>query len=268
MSKELKQLFESAGVPQEVGTQATAIFEAAVAEAADARLVESTSQLQEAFEARFEETKTAWLTEQTANVNAVLDQALAEWASDNVLAIDSNLKVQIAESFLASIGTALVQEGFALKNEGEPLSEKFKQDSTETLALAESLQTELTEAQAELNKFRKAEVMATVTEGMSAVSADRVRSLCEKMTFSDLASFTSQAQAIAEAFGKKVNEGKKPDEEEKKPAEEDKGVDPAEKPAEEDKDNKEEKPVTESYDPAAAAAAFLKTGKLNPLSGA
>jgi hypothetical protein len=266
MSKELKQLFESAGVPQELGAQATAIFEAAVSEAADARLVEQTAQLQEAFEARFEETKTAWLTEQTAHVEAVLDQALAEWANDNVVAIDSQLKVQVAESFMAGISAALVNEGFALKNEGETLTEKFKQDSDQTLALAESLQGQLNEAQAELNKFRKAEVMAAVTEGMSVLSADRVRSLCEKLTFTDLEAFKSQAQAIAEAFGKtKLNEGeKKGDEEDKSAKPEDKGVDDADTKPEDKKAEDEEgkNPVNEAYDPAAAAAAFLKTGKL------
>ena len=270
MSEELKKLFEGAGIPAEVGVKVSALFEATVAEASDNKVAGMTAELQESFEKRFEEVKESWTAEATKKLDEALDQALNEWASDNVVAIDSQLKVDIAESFMSIIGSAITTEGYTLANKGETLSEKFKQDQEVTQKLAEDLQEQLNQAQATLLGYQKAECIQKITEGMSAVSADRVNSLCEKLQFKDLDSFSAQAKAIAEAFGKKEDGGddKGGDKGGDGDGEDDKGVD---KGTEDDKkgdgegdkggDDKGQK-TNEAFDSAAAAAAFLRTGRV------
>ena len=96
MSKELKTLFENAGIPQDVGTTALAIFEASVNEAADVKLAALSQELQESLETRFEEVKSKWVTEQSESISEMNNKSLADWSNYNVVSLYNKVKVEVA----------------------------------------------------------------------------------------------------------------------------------------------------------------------------
>lgn len=268
MNEQLKKLFESAGIPADVGDQALAIFEAAVKEGVDVGLAEHISQMQEAFESKFAEQTEAFISEKTATIETLMQESLLEWAKENAVAIDGSLKIQIAESFLRNIGTAMTNEGYTLVNEGgTTLTEQAIQESSNKDAQIALLQAKLAEVTNIMDGVRRKEIVESATQGLSDVQTERVKSLCESLSFKDIESFASQVSIIAEAFGGKkvVKEGTseedKGDEDPAKKAEGDKGVDDAEKKEGETSDKKGDEKIDESTNAARAAAHFLATGR-------
>lgn len=273
MNETLKALFESAGLPADFPQKASVLFEAAVNEAVDAKVAEQVAAIQESAEKKFDEAKAEWLEEQNALMESFLDSVVVEWAKENAVALDAKVKTDIAESVLSTFRNVLESQGFKLPAEKSTIVESAQAKVTEVEAKLASTSAELAEAQAKLISYQKAEVIAEATEGLSDVATDRVASLAENVAFKDLESFKKSVAIIAEAFGKKVTEGKSEDEDngEGDGEGEDKGVDGAgdgegegsgegEGKGGDDEDNKGEQ-TNESFDIVQASLNFIKTGK-------
>jgi hypothetical protein len=196
-------LFEGLNLSEEFKARAELVFEAAVNEAASVKaqaIVESVeADLKEQFETALNES----LDEITENLDSYLDYVVQEWMKENEVAIESGIKVEMAESLMdglkelfyehnVSIDEATIDVVAELEEEVAAAKEAANRAINESIAVTE-----------ELRVLRAEKVFATMTEGLSQTQAERFRVLSEKLDRSDLSSYETDLATIKESFFKK-----------------------------------------------------------------
>lgn len=192
----LKHLFENADLPTDFKEKTTTLFEAAVDEKVKAELVS----IQESYDAKVADAKTAFLAEATATVDTVIEETILEWAKENAVALDSQIKGQIAESFLTSLKGVFEKadieiHGGTASTEIAKLTESLNEAAARTVAA----ETALVEAESKLTQLKVKEIIESVTAGLADTVAHRVAKLCEAFEFKTEADFKAKVAMVMEA---------------------------------------------------------------------
>lgn len=197
----LKALFESAELPTDFKEKTTTLFEAAVSEKVKAELV----QLHEGYATKLEEAKAAFIAEAVASVDSVVEETVLEWAKENAVALDSEIKGQIAESFLQGLKGVFEKADIELTGDtaGKELV-KLQEQNAELAKQAEVAKTALVEAQSKLTQIKIKEIIAEVTEGLADTQVHRVTKLVEAFDFKSEEDFRAKAALVVEAVGGKI----------------------------------------------------------------
>lgn len=192
----LKHLFENADLPTDFKEKTTTLFEAAVDEKVKAELVS----IQESYDAKVAEAKTDFLAEATATVDTVIEETILEWAKENAVALDAQIKGQIAESFLSGLKGIFEQADIEI-NGGTASNEivKLNTSLTEAVARATAAETALVEATTKLTQLKVKEIIEAVTVGLADTVAHRVAKLCEAFEFKTEADFKAKVAMVMEA---------------------------------------------------------------------
>lgn len=192
----LKALFESAELPAEFKEKTTTLFEAAVNERLAAEIVT----IQEASDKKLEESKAAFIAEATATIDAVVEETVLEWAKENAVALDSEIKGQIAESFLQGLKGIFEKADIELSGDtaGQEMV-KLQEQNAELAKQAEAAQTALAEAQDKLVQIQVKDILAEVTAGLADTQVHRVSKLVEAFEFKSAEDFRAKASLVVEA---------------------------------------------------------------------
>lgn len=194
----LKALFENAELPTDFAEKTTTLFEAAV----DERVKSELATLQESFDVKLTEAKEAFAAEAVATVDAIVEATVLEWAKENAVALDSEIKGQIAESFLQGLKGVFEKADIELSGDtaGKELV-KLQEQNAELAKQAAADKAALVEAQEQLVQIKIKEIIEQVTEGLADTQAHRVAKLCEAFGFKTEEDFRAKAAMVVEAVG-------------------------------------------------------------------
>jgi hypothetical protein len=200
----LKALFENAELPADFKEKTTTLFEAAVDESVKAELVK----IQESYDAKLVEAKAAFAADAVKTVDALVEETVLEWAKENAVALDSEIKGQIAESFLQGLKGVFEKADIELSGDtaGKELV-KLQEANAALSAEAAATKQALVEAQGALSQIKRKEVIAQVTEGLADTQIHRVTKLLEAFDFKTEDDFRNKAALVVEAVGGKAIKG-------------------------------------------------------------
>lgn len=184
-----------------------ALFEAAVSTRVSmevARIEEAfeakQSELEEAFEATLEESIVEIKEEMVENVDNYLNYAVAEWIAENKLAIENNIKTQIAESFMVNLKNVFEEHYVNIPDEQVDVVEAM---STELEDLKAQV-NEMTEKNLELSRIVNEKEVETVTssisEGLTDTQKDKFKKLTEAINYSNVDEFRKKVAIIKETY--------------------------------------------------------------------
>jgi hypothetical protein len=198
LSEDIKSLLESLELPEEFKTKALGMFEGAIA----LRVADIKKEMFKLNEAVMAEYKTTLATKVEESTDTYVSEAVAKWLEENQTQVKSNVRTQIAESFMANL-LNLLESHYITIPEG-------KEDILETtLAKADDLQVKLDE-QIKLNESlkestkdaEKALVVESLVKSLTDTQAERVRTLAEGVEFDLKDSFKTKLTAIVESLTK------------------------------------------------------------------
>lgn len=192
----LKSLFESADLPAEFKAKTTTLFEAAV----DEKVKAEVANLAEGFQLKLEEARAQFLAESIRTVDSVIDESVLEWARENAVGLDSEIKGQIAESFLAGLKGVFEKADIELSGDtaGRELI-KLQEQNSDLVKQATDAKAALTEAQNTLTRIAIKEIIAEVTAGLADTQAHRVGKLVESFEFKSAEDYRAKAALVVEA---------------------------------------------------------------------
>lgn len=196
----VKGLFEGEEFSAEFKEKATAVFEAAVAERVAALVAEQTEAKEAELTAKFEEQTTSFEKELSETVEQFMEFTSKKWLDENALAIESSLKVELAESLLEGMKSLFVEHNVVvdeakvdtieeMSKELDGVSKKFTESVKENAALQEqivSLKNEL--------------AFAEIAEGLADTQVDKLRSLAENVTYTTTEDYVTKVKALRESF--------------------------------------------------------------------
>jgi hypothetical protein len=189
-------LFEGTDLSEEFKTKVSAVFEAAVHE----KVLAEKAELQEKFESDLEEQVGIVTSELVEKVDSYLDYVIEQWMEANEVAVENNIKVEVAESLLDSLKGLVTEHNLDIDNETLDLVAEADAKAEEANAKYNEVIEQvisLKEAKEELeNKLAFAEV----TEGLTATQVEKLAVLAEGITFENSEEYKSKVSAIKENY--------------------------------------------------------------------
>lgn len=196
LKEAVERLFEGTDLSEDFKSSAVAVFEAAVHE----KVLAETATLEEKFESDLQEQVEKSVEEIVEKVDQYLDYVIENWMEDNQVAVESNIKVEVAESILESV------KGLVSEHNLEIDQETVDHNAELEVALEESKvkYNELVEEMMAIKEAKKeADLEAafkTVSEELTDTQAEKLRVLSEGITFESTEDYSKKLEAIKDNY--------------------------------------------------------------------
>jgi len=194
--EDINALVEGEVISETFKDKAKTIFEAAV----KAKITEQVTSLQEQYATKLAEEVEAIKTSLSEKVDETLNYAIQNWLEENVVAIDSGLKLEIAENFMKGLKTVFEENYLEIPDDKVDVVESMNQELCEM----EQRLNEQVERNIELNNrlsgHTKTIITREMSEGLADTQKEKLASLAEGVEFVSEESFRSQLKTIKESY--------------------------------------------------------------------
>lgn len=196
-------LFEGLDLSEDFKAKAELVFEAAVNEAAALKAQEVVESVEVDLKEQFETALNESLEEIVENLDSYLDYVVKEWMKENEIAIESGIKVEMAESFMTGLKELFYEHNVQIDEEAIDVVAELEEEVAAAKEAANRAIVESIEIIEELQALRAEKVFSTMTEGLSQSQVERFRVLSEKLGTNDLEVYAEDLATIKESFFKK-----------------------------------------------------------------
>ena len=192
LKEAVERLFEGTDLSEDFKTQTVAIFEAAVQE----KVLAERTTLEEKFESDLQEQVNASVDELVEKVDQYLDYVVESWMEDNKVSVESNIKVEVAESLLTSIKGLVIEHNMEISDEQvdvvADLEAKLEESATKYNDIVEQM-IEVREAKEQADL---AIAFKTISEDLTDTQAEKLRVLSEGVSYESVEEYSTKVEAI------------------------------------------------------------------------
>jgi len=179
-------------------------FKSKVSTIFEARINDRINQITEEQEARYasmlEEAVEEIQESLTEKVNDYLTYVVEQWIAENEIAIESGLRSELTEDFIAGLRNLFAEHYIDVPDEKVELVEELVSKVEE---LENNLNEEINygiELSKALVESVKAEITHEVTEGLTATQVEKIKSLAESVEFSTEEEYKAKLETIRENY--------------------------------------------------------------------
>ena len=198
MKEDIDALLSGENLSEEFVTKASTIFEAAVIARAEEVIAESEQELMEQFEVAVEQIK----EDMAAKVDDYLNYMVEEWIKDNQIAIESGLRAEIAEDFMAGLRDLFVEHYIDVPQEKIDIAEELAAKVEELEAALNEQINKGIELTKDLNEQKKIEAIYTACEGLTQTQVEKLKALAEGVDFTTEEEFVTKLDTLKESYFK------------------------------------------------------------------
>jgi len=182
---------------EDLREKAETVFEAAV----NARVAEINDQYSEAFNVQIDEAKEQLKEDMTGKLDEYINYLSEQWLEENQVAIESSLKVEVAESFMSGLKGLIEAHNVilpedeqadvlsALESRVEELEGKLEEETSEKI----NLSNELAESQTQ-------NIFAEATKGLAETQIEKLRALSEGLDYENVEDFSNKLNTLKESY--------------------------------------------------------------------
>lgn len=196
VKEDVDALLNGEELSEEFRQKAETIFEAAVL----ARVKEEVARIEEEFEAKLAQQVAENTEGVVEQVDGYLGYIAEQWMAQNEIALENGIKSEIFESFVSGMKSLFEEHYIEVPEERFDVLGEMEEHINELEAkLNEQLSAniELTKAIAESNR---AEIIKTVSEGLSDVENEKFNALVNELSYEDSESFETKVKTIRENY--------------------------------------------------------------------
>jgi hypothetical protein len=197
MKEDVNALFgDDQTISEDFKSKAATIFEA--------RVFDRVAQIQEEIESEYasmlEEAVETIKTDLTEKVDDYLNYVVEQWMEENQIAIESGLRSEITEDFIAGLRNLFAENYINVPEESVDLVEELaaKVEELET-KLNEEIETNIVYKKA-LTEAIKEQLTVEVCEGLTATQVEKIKSLAESVDFSTEEEFVEKLETLRENY--------------------------------------------------------------------
>jgi len=196
-SADINSLFaDDSTISEEFKSKAVTIFEA--------RIHDRVSQIQEQIESEYasmlEEAVESIKTDLTEKVDDYLNYIVEQWIEDNEIAIESGLRSELTEEFIAGLRNLFAEHYIDVPSEKVDLVDEL---ATKVEELESKLDEEIergVEFKKALIESRKSEITRDVCSGLTETQVEKIKSLAESVQFSSEGEYEEKLETIRENY--------------------------------------------------------------------
>ena len=197
MKEDVDALFaDDSTISEDFKTKAATIFEA--------RVMDRVGQIQEELEGQYaamlEEAVEDIKNELTEKVDDYLSYVVEQWIDQNEIAIESGLRAELTEEFIAGLRNLFAEHYIDVPTEKVDLVDEL---ATKVEELEGKLNEEIErgiELKKSLVESHKQEITHAVCEGLTATQVEKIKSLAESVDFSTEEEYKEKLETIRENY--------------------------------------------------------------------
>jgi len=200
IEESVAQMFDGMDLSEEFKNKATLVFEAAVnasanekaAVIAEEKIAELTEEMNESIQSTVET--------MVENLDSYLDYVVEEWMQENELAIETGIKVEMAESLMDGLRGLFEEHNIEVDEDTVDVVAELEEELDEIKEFANERINENVELAKEIAAYRAAQVFDEMSEGMTMTQRERLKSLSEKLDFANINEYTANLETLKESF--------------------------------------------------------------------
>ena len=197
MKEDVDALFaDDSTISEEFKSKVSTIFEARVQD----RVTQIEEETEERYAGMLEEAVESIKQDLTEKVDDYLSYIVEQWMEENQIAIESGLRSEMTEDFIAGLRNLFAEHYIDVPAEKVDLVDELagKVEELET-KLNEEIERGVSYAKA-LVESRKKEITAEVCEGLIATQVEKIKSLAESVEFSTEDEYKTKLETIRENY--------------------------------------------------------------------
>jgi len=197
MKEDIDALFsDDSTISEEFKTKAATIFEA--------RVLDRVQQIEEEVETKYasmlEEAVAEIKADLTTKVDDYLNYVVEQWLADNEIAIESGLRAELTEDFIAGLRNLFAEHYIDVPTEKVDLVDELAGKVEELEGkLNEEIERGVGFAKA-LVESRKNEITREVCDGLTTTQIEKIKSLAESVEFSTEDEYKNKIETIRENY--------------------------------------------------------------------
>ena len=189
---------EEATLSEDFRGKAGAIFEAVLT----SKLAKEVERLEGEYVQNLEEEVSEIQTSLVEKVDSYMNYVVETWMQDNEVAVETGLRTEIAEEFMASLQSVFVEHYIDVPEGKVDLVD----DLSEQVAELEESLNKSTEDNIQLHQsvqdFQRAEIVREHASELAATEAEKLTSLVEDIDFDDAETFEMKVKTVKESYFK------------------------------------------------------------------
>ena len=197
MKEDIDALFaDDSTISEEFKSKVSTIFEARVQD----RVTQIEEETEERYAGMLEEAVESIKQDLTEKVDDYLSYIVEQWMEENQIAIESGLRSEMTEDFIAGLRNLFAEHYIDVPAEKVDLVDELagKVEELET-KLNEEIERGVSFAKA-LVESRKKEIAGEVCEGLIATQVEKIKSLAESVEFSTEEEYQEKLETIRENY--------------------------------------------------------------------
>ena len=197
IKEDVASLFgDDSSISDDFKTKASTIFEARVFD----RVAQIQEQLEAEYAGQLAEAVDTIKAELTEKVDDYLNYVVEQWMDDNEIAIESGLRSEITEDFIAGLRNLFAENYINVPEDKVDLVEELasKVEDLEN-KLNEEIETNV-QYKKQLTEAVKVQLVNEVCEGLTATQVEKIKSLAESVEFSTEEEFKDKLETIRENY--------------------------------------------------------------------
>lgn len=196
LKEAVERLFEGTELSEDFKTQTVAIFEAAVQE----KVTAEKAALEEKFESDLQEQVNVTVDELVEKVDQYLDYVVESWMEDNKVEVESNIKVEVAESLLTSIKGLVIEHNMEIDDEQVDVVADLEAKLEESTSKYNDIVEQMIEVREAKEKADIDIAFKTISEDLTDTQVEKLRVLSEGVSYESVEEFTTKMEAIKTSY--------------------------------------------------------------------
>lgn len=189
-------LFEGTDLSEDFKTKVEAVFEAAVHE----KVIAEKTALEEKFENDLQEQVDTAIEDLVEKVDQYLDYVIEGWMEDNKVEIESNIKVEVAESLLGGIKSLVSEHNLEIEEETIDRVAEAEEKLEESTAKYNEVVEELMAIKEEKQQLEIQKSFKEIAEGLTDTQTEKLATLAEGVTFETVEDYATKVSAIKDSY--------------------------------------------------------------------
>jgi hypothetical protein len=205
--EDLDDLFTGDDLTEELKEKTQVVFEAAVntrAALVEAKLEEQFEEAVEALEEEYNEKLQEQANEIFESVTDKLDQYLdyvvEKWMTENELAVESGIRVQIAEDFMDSLHGVFTEHYITIPESKLDIVADLKEQVEELSEKLNSVLDEKIQLESVNKEFTKSQIIEELSEDLAETQVDKLSTLAEGLEYTDPDNFKRKVSILRERY--------------------------------------------------------------------
>ena len=202
VKEDIEALVQGEELSEDFKTKASTIFEAAVYQKVMEVSTKKTEELEEEYQQGLQEEIISFRDELTEKVDGYLNYVVEEWMKENELALDSSLRSEITEEFIAGLKGLFTEHYIEVPEEKVDMVENLFDRVEELETKLNTKIEENVKVTNELNEYRKNKIVEEVSNDLADTQSEKLKELTEgvSMEEGDVEDFENKVKQIKESY--------------------------------------------------------------------